>query len=149
MFVPFFLLRPTVTCEFKLNIDVRMNESLNGSYGKTYDAQWIVKEKRPIVVIKMDKQPTEYELLFYTKFKSHPHIIYTFGFVENDLQSIILLQERAPHGNLQVLLENDHFRPSTEVLIEIFLQIIDAMIYITKQNIVHGDLRCANVLVLK
>jgi serine/threonine protein kinase len=126
-----------------------MNESLNGSYGKTYDAQWISKKERSIVLVKTDKQPTEYELLFYTKFKSHPHIIHTFGFVQNDLQSTMLLQERAPHGNLQVLLEKNHFQPSTEVLVEIFLQIIDAMIYVSKENIVHGDLCCANILVFQ
>jgi serine/threonine protein kinase len=107
-----------------------MNESLNGSYGKTYDAPWISKKDRSIVLIKLEKPPTEYELLFYTDFQSHPHIIHTFGFVENNLQSIILLQERPPHGNLQLLLENNQFHPSTEILVQIFLQIIDAMIYI-------------------
>jgi serine/threonine protein kinase len=127
-----------------------MNESLNGSYGKTYDAQWILKEDRPIVLIKLDKPPTKYELLFYTEFHSHnPHIIHTFGFVENNLQSILLLQERASHGNLQILLKNNEFQSSTEILVEIFLQIIEAMIYITQQNLVHGDLRCSNVLVFQ
>jgi serine/threonine protein kinase len=141
--------RPRIPCQFKLNIDVQMNESLNGSYGKTYNAKWISREERPIVLIKMNKPPTEYELLFYTEFKSHSHIVHTFGFVENDLQSIILLQEYAPHGNLQLLLKNNQFQPSTKIVIEIFLQIIDAMIYITEQNIVHGDLQCANVLVFQ
>jgi serine/threonine protein kinase len=126
-----------------------MNELLNGSYDKTYAGEWISKKERPIVLMKMDKQPTEYEILFYTEFKSHRHIVHTFGFVENDLQSTILLQERAPHSNLQLLLQNNQFQPSPKVLIEIFLQIISAMIYITEHNLVHGDLRCANVLVFQ
>jgi serine/threonine protein kinase len=126
-----------------------MKESLNGSYGKTYNAQWISKNDRSIVLIKLDKPPTKSELLFYTEFQSHSHIIYTFGFVENNLQSFILLQERASHGNFQLLLEKNQFQPSIEILIEIFLQIIDAMIYITNQKFVHGDLRCANILVFQ
>ncbi|CAF4127347.1 unnamed protein product [Rotaria sp. Silwood2] len=138
-----------ISYDFTLNIDVAMNKSLDGSYGKVYEGQWLLKQERPIVLIKIDKQITEYEYLFYTEFKSHPHIIHTFGFVENDLQSILLLQERAPYGNLQVLIENHQFQPSTKVLMEIFLQIIDAMIYITQQNIIHGDLCCSNVLVFE
>lgn len=124
-----------------------MKECLNGSYGKTYDAEWLSRIDRPIVLIQLDKLPTDYELLFYTEL--HPHIIPTFGLVENDLQSLILLQERASHGNLQLLLQNNRFQPSTAVLVEIFSQIVEAMIYITKQNLVHGDLRCANVLVFQ
>jgi serine/threonine protein kinase len=126
-----------------------MQETLNGSYGKTYDAQWILQKEPSIVLIKMDKQPTNQEMLFYTGLKSHPHIIHSFGFVENDLQSILLLQECATYGNLQILLEKNLFQPSVKVLVQIFFQIVNAMIFITQQNLVHGDLRCANILVFQ
>lgn len=126
-----------------------MNSPLDGSYGKTYDGRWLSGEDRPIVLTKLDKPPTHSELSFYTKLQS-PYIIHTFGFVENDNpQSYLLLQERAPHGNLQLLLEKNQFQTSLKILIELFLQIINAMIYITEQNLVHGDLRCVNILVFK
>jgi len=126
-----------------------MKECLTGSFDKTFDAQWLSREDRPIVLIKMDKPPTESEYLFYSELMSHSHIIHTFGFVENNLQSLILLQERAPHGNLQLLLRKNQFYPSTNILVEIFSQIIEAMFYITQKGLVHGDLRCANVLVFE
>jgi serine/threonine protein kinase len=87
--------------------------------------------------------------LFYTTFKDHPHLVYTFGFVENDRGSTMILQERAPHGNLQSLLETGQFQPSAKVLVEIFSQIIDTMLDVIGQRLVHGDLRCENILVFE
>ena len=60
-----------------------------------------------------------------------------------------ILQERAPHGNLQSLLESGQFQPSVAVLVEIFQQIIDAMIDIVGHGFVHGDLCCENILVFE
>ncbi len=97
----------------------------------------------------MDGPAAEHEALLYMEFESHPHIIRTYGLVKNDRQTLMLLQERALHGDLQTLLQSGNFQPSAPVLVEIFVQIVDAMIHITKKNIVHGDLRCANVLVFE
>ncbi len=123
---------------------------MNDGYPSIYEAQWISEEeKRPIVLIEKKEEPSFHEKLFYTTFKNHPHIVHTFGFVENDRGSIMILQERAPYGNLQSLLESGQFQPSGRVLIEIFSQIINAMIDIVGEGLVHGDLRCANVLVFE
>jgi serine/threonine protein kinase len=100
-------------------------------------------------LIELTDAPTEYEILFHEKFNNHRHINLTFGFVDNNFGTIMLLQERAPHGHLQELLKNNHFEPSTMVLIAIFVQIIDAMNYIISQGMIHGDLRCSNVLVFQ
>ena len=97
----------------------------------------------------MYQNPTDIEFLFYTKFRIHSHIIHSFGFVGNDLQSLLLLQEHAPYDNLLSLLEHKRFQPSVGVLVQIFLQIVDAMVYITDERYVHGDLRCKNVLVFQ
>jgi serine/threonine protein kinase len=96
----------------------------------------------------MNGETAERECSWYLKFNSHPHIIHTFGFVGNNDRLPMLLQERATQGNLQTLLQGKRFQPSVDDLIEIFLQILDAMIYLAGQGIVHGDLRCANVLVM-
>ena len=122
----------------------------NDSPGRTYEAEWITTDnRRPIVLKKFEKNLTEYELLFYTGRYSHDHLIHNYGFVANDLYSFLLLQQRAPHGNLQVLLKKKQFQPITAVLVRIFMQIVEAMIYINEQQLVHGDLRCANVLVFQ
>ena len=117
--------------------------------GRFYEADWIPKKDPPILLFVIDGPAAEHDALLYMKFSSHSHIIHTFGLVKNDRQSIMLLQERAPNGNLQTLLQSGNFQPLPNVLVEIFLQIVNAMIYVTGQGIIHGDLRCANILVFE
>ena len=97
----------------------------------------------------MDTEPSEYEAMVYTNFDQHRNIVHTFGFVGNNRGLILLLQERAPHGNLQALLQNGTFQPSQHVLITIFIQIVEAMVYVVSKGIVHGNLCCANILVFQ
>jgi serine/threonine protein kinase len=97
----------------------------------------------------MDEEIARHEIPFYLQLSSHAHIIHTFGIIRDNPRWMTLVQERALHGNLQLLLQNKQFQPSGNVLVNIFSQILGAMIYITKQNIVHGDLRCENILVFK
>ena len=141
--------RLSISYEYQLDVDIRMDEVDPGSYGKVFPAQWISREAAPIVLIKMDEHPREYEMLFYTDFRDQPSFVHTFGFVRNDFQSIMLLQEFAPHGNLQELLLRHRFRPDLLVSMTIFSQIIEAMIYLTEQRVVHGDVRCENILVFQ
>lgn len=127
-----------------------MGGLLNDGYPSIYAAEWLYgEEERPIILIETNEEPSVHEKLFYSTFKDHPHIVHTFGFVENDRGSTLILQERAPHGNLQTLLETGRFNPSARVLVAIFSQIIDAMIDIADQNLVHGDLCCKNILVFQ
>lgn len=70
----------------------------------------------------------------------------TFGFVESNAGCVILVQERAL-DDLSERIGRDEFRPSPAVLLEIFLQITEAMICLADNQIVHGDLACRNVLV--
>jgi serine/threonine protein kinase len=132
--------------QYELNVNVKQKRPLNGNF---YKAEWIPRRQPDVILIVMNEETAKREASFYMKFTSHPHIIDTFGFVKNNLGLIMLLQERAPHGNLHTLLQNEEFQPSPKVLVGIFLQIVDAMIYITNEGVVHGDLRCANVLVFQ
>jgi serine/threonine protein kinase len=127
-----------------------MRDLLGGRFSKTYAAKWLSgDEPRQIVLIKMDEEPSEYEALVYTDFNPHANILHTFGFVGNDRGSILLLQERAPHGNLQGLLHSKAFQPSAKVLVTIFLQIVESITYVVSQGIVHGVIRCDNILVFE
>ena len=121
---------------------------MNGARGKFYEAEWIPRNDPPIMLVVLDPPTAEREASFYFQLQHH-HIIDTFGLVKNDQQWVMLVQERASHGDLQSLLSSDAFQPTAEVLKAIFLQIVDAMIYLTTQNIVHGDLCCENILVFQ
>ncbi|CAF3419010.1 unnamed protein product [Rotaria socialis] len=135
--------------KYELDEDIRIQNLLGGQFGKIYEAEWISRKERPIVVIQMNTEPSEYEAMVYTNFDLHRNIVDTFGFVGNDRGLILLLQERAPYGNLQALLQNGTFQPSQNVLITIFTQIVKAMIYVVSKGIVHGNLCCANILVFQ
>ncbi|CAF3891387.1 unnamed protein product, partial [Rotaria magnacalcarata] len=135
--------------EYELGVDIEMPNITDGHFGKIYEAEWISRKEKPIVVIQMDTEPSEYEAMVYTNFTKHRNIVDTLGFVGNARDLVLLLQERAPHGNLKALLQNGRFQPSQNVLITIFIQIVEAMIYVISEGIVHGNLCCANILVFR
>jgi proto-oncogene tyrosine-protein kinase Met len=146
--------------QFILNVDVKKKEGrrpLFQTIGKTiFEAEWLSdKNNRPkIVILKIDGTRAEKEASFYVDLSRHPHIIRTFGFVydknnPNQNKTILLLQEYAPKGSLYEELENRTTAPDEKVLIQIFLQIIEAMIFLAYNHVVHGDLACRNVLVFR
>ena len=138
--------------QFRLNVDVRKTETRPWfvALGKAiYKAEWVGRQGPPIVLIKIDGAKANREALFYVQLSCHPHIVRTFGLVENDQNSVMLAQEYAEKGDLAELLRENDFKPDRNVLIEIFSQIIDAMICLADNKIVHGDLACRNVLVFR
>ncbi|CAF3177279.1 unnamed protein product [Rotaria socialis] len=115
-----------------------------------YEAKWMQKLGPPIVLIKINGTRAKREASFYVQLSCHPHIVRTYGFIDSDSSaSIMLVQEYAPGGDLSKLLRNANFQPTFEVLLEIFWQIVDAMICLADNEIVHGDLACRNVLVFR
>jgi serine/threonine protein kinase len=132
-----------------MNVDVKIGNRLAGKFGKEYyEAEWIPRKDRSILFLIMNDETAKHEVPFYQQCH-HAHIVQTFGLVRNNPRLTTLVQERALHGNLQTLLQNNQFQPSSSVLVKIFLQIIDAMTYLVDQMIIHGDLRCENVLVFQ
>jgi len=137
---------------FKLNVDIKKakRKAIFQAPGKSiYEAEWIVKRGPPVVLLKIEGAKAQREASFYVQLGCHPHIVHTYGMVEHDLNSLMLVQEYATEGDLAELLKGNEFRPSQSVLLEIFLQIIGAMIYLADYGIVHGDLACRNVLVFR
>lgn len=143
-----FLLSSLESYQYELNVNVAQKHSLSGNTGRFWAAEWIPKKNPPVVIMIMDDKAAEKEAPFYLEL-NHTNIIRTFGFVKNDRGLIMLLQEQAMHGNLQTLLQSGKFQPSEKALVKIFSQIIDAMIYIVNNGVIHGDLRCLNVLVFE
>lgn len=127
-----------------------MGQQLYGKFGKKfYQAEWLPKKDPSIILLTFDESRARNEVPFYFQLNSCVHIVHTFGLVKNTLGTTMLVQERASHGNLKSLLRDNRFQPSGNVLVKIFLQIIDAMIYMVDQKVIHGDLCCENVLVFR
>ncbi|CAF4581426.1 unnamed protein product [Rotaria sp. Silwood1] len=136
--------------QYELDVDVKINNQLHDDHGQIfYNAEWVKKNKPLIILIVINTETAEREASFYIELSSHEHIFQTFGLVKNDPRSTMLIQERAPHGNLLKLLQSQQFKLSVTILVTIFSQIVDAMIYIIEQDIIHGDLLCSNVLVFQ
>ena len=133
--------------QFQLNVDIKRHDRLFSAFGKTiYEATWISQSGPPIVLVEIKGARATREAAFYARLNCHPNIVRTFGFVESNADCVILVQERAL-DDLSERFGRDEFRPSPAVLLEIFLQITEAMICLADNHIVHGDLACRNVLV--
>ncbi|CAF1547480.1 unnamed protein product, partial [Rotaria sordida] len=141
--------------KFKMGIDVRRDKrALFQSFGKRiYKADWITQEQRPpVIILQIEGARAQKEASFYVKLSRHSHIVRTYGLVEDvvpSTTSVMLLQEYASEGSLYELLAYQQELPNDKILKEIFIQISDAMTFLTLNQIVHGDLACRNVLVFR
>jgi protein tyrosine kinase 6 len=134
--------------KYQYETDVRKGYQLYGMSGKIiYRGHWISKRPDKIIIVEMNETIAAREALFYLEVKDHKHIIGTIGLIENSSNLIIFIQEFAPHNDLGSVLMNNNLKISPEILREMFIQIADAMSYVARKRIVHGDLGCRNVLV--
>ena len=117
---------------------------------KIYRGKWLVANNQPkIIIIEMTRQIAEREEPFYLEVNGHDHIIRTFGSVDNSSNLSILVQEYAPQGDLADCLMDNQLTFTHSILLQMFVQIADAMSYVASKRIVHGDLGCRNVLVFR
>jgi serine/threonine protein kinase len=145
--------------QFILDVDVRKKKGrpLFQTYGKTiYHAEWLPADPNQpeIILLKIDGARALKEASFYVNLARHPHVVRTFGFVldknnDNENNSIMLMQEYASEGSLNELVRERSTPLDEKILIEMFLQIIDAMIFLAYNHVVHGDLACRNVLIFR
>lgn len=138
--------------QFQLDVDIRKTRTkpLFQGFGKSiYEVEWINRNGPAILLLKIDGTKANREASFYVQLSCHPHIVRTFGLVQCNPGSTMLLQECATHGDLSELFRENGFRPTEQVLWKIFEQICDAMICLADNGIVHGNLACRNVLVFQ
>lgn len=143
--------------QYTLDKDVkkRKGRPMFQTSGKTiYYAEWLPNnDNRPeVVLLKIDGARANKEASFYVDLSRHPHIVRTFGIVhdnDGDKSFVLLLQECASEGNLYELICERKKPLDENILVKIFLQIIDAMTFLASNNVVHGDLACRNVLVFR
>ncbi|CAF1357470.1 unnamed protein product, partial [Didymodactylos carnosus] len=125
------------------------------TFGKSiYEAEWLTNSNGPqIVLLKIDGARAKKDAMFYVELSRHPHIVQTFGLVDDasseNTNSVMLLQEWAPEGNLFEYIQDRSTVLNEIVLCEIFIQIADAMSFLTHNHIIHGDLACRNILVFR
>jgi serine/threonine protein kinase len=137
---------------FRLDIDIRQCEQLPDYilFGKIiYKAKWLEKQGPPIILVKLVGARACQEASFYAELSCHPHIVRTFGLIYSDPTSTLLVQEFTPYNNLSYQLREQEFRPSAEVFLEIFAQIIDALLCLVDNGIVHGNVACRSVLAFR
>jgi serine/threonine protein kinase len=145
--------------KFVLDVDVRKKKGrpLFQTYGKTiYGAEWLSADtKQPeIILLRIESARALKEASFYVNLTRHPHVVRTFGFVldqnnDHEDNAVMLLQEYAPEGSLYELIRERNTPLDETILIEMFLQVIDAMIFLAYNHVVHGDLACRNVLIFR
>jgi serine/threonine protein kinase len=145
--------------QFVLDVDVKKKKGrpLFQTFGKAiYHAEWLpTNSNQPeIILLKIDGARALKEASFYVNLTRHPHVVRTFGFVsdkknDDENNSVMLVQEYATEGSLHELLQERSTTLDEKILMEIFLQIIDAMVFLAYNHIVHGDLACRNVLVFR
>ncbi|CAF2033489.1 unnamed protein product [Rotaria magnacalcarata] len=119
---------------FKFDIDLQKAEgkSICQVPSKTiHRAEWISKPGPDVVLCTIEVATASREASYYVELSSHPQHSY------------------ATKGDLAEVLKENEFQPSQLVLLEIFVQIIDAMVYLVNYGIVHGDLACRNALVFR
>ena len=137
--------------QYQLDVHVRITGQVplfSSSEKIIHEATWINQRGSPIVILQLNGPTAEQEASYYLRFNTHPHIIKTFGRVQNDQNLIMILQERSPKPDLfEILRHEDQFKPTEEVFCTIFKQICEAMIFLLEANIAHGDLACRNILV--
>jgi serine/threonine protein kinase len=139
--------------QYILDVDVKKKAGrpLFQTFGKSiYCAEWLPTNlNRPeIILLKIEGARAKKESSFYVDLSRHPHIVRTYGFVheknddddDDENNAIMLLQEHALMGSLYDLLQERKKAPNENILIEIFLQIIDAMVFLAFNHVVHADL---------
>ena len=143
--------------QFKLGVDIKVKrrQALFHTFGKSiYEAEWLKDDqnKPRIVLMKIDGARAKKEASFYADLTRHPNIVRTFGLVDSaetdeEATAVTLLQEYAPEGNLYEVIQD--IRLDENVFQVMFLQVIESMIFLAYNGVIHGDLACRNVLVFR
>jgi serine/threonine protein kinase len=136
--------------KYQYGIDVQRLRQLYGMSGKIiYNGQWLSERTDQIITVEMNEVITEREAQFYLEVNGHNNIIRTLGYIQNTSNLTIFIQEFAQEGDLADMLMDTKFVITQPILMEMFLQIADAMNYVASKKIIHGDLGCRNVLVFR
>eukprot|EP00002_Diphylleia_rotans_P033899 TRINITY_DN7248_c0_g1_i1.p1 TRINITY_DN7248_c0_g1~~TRINITY_DN7248_c0_g1_i1.p1 ORF type:complete len:1468 (+),score=271.04 TRINITY_DN7248_c0_g1_i1:61-4464(+) len=132
-----------------------------GYHGKTF----CLKEPTPFGELSGDPRATyfptsarEYDEVVLKMFKTeatvlsylghHKYIVSFFGIIANEMTPGLVL-EYAELGNLQNAIRNDFFQDNSTARVRIASQVAEAIEFLHKSDVVHGDIRPENVLLFR
>ena len=116
----------------------------SGAYGKVYKAKWS-KESVVIKVIQADSEEKkqavkcEADLTFRL---SHPNVIKLFGITCVKGKKLGIVMAEAEHGSLSTWIGKIDHRQLTKIA----LGVIDGLIYVHSQKVIHRDIKPQNIL---
>jgi serine/threonine protein kinase len=123
--------------KYQYGIDIKKTRQICGlSDSKIHHGEWLSERTDPVIIKEMNEQIAERQAYYYLEFNDHNNIIRTIGYIENSSNLTIFIQEYAQHGDLLDLLMDNQIKISQSILIEIFTQIADAMVYVASKSIV-------------
>lgn len=113
----------------------------DGSYGRVYRARWnfapvVVKELlEPELTKRFFKEVTVWKTL------ENPHIVKLYG-ANHVADSPFFVSEDCTNGNLV-----DYLNDNRPQLWQLLFQAAVGLLYLHSQNVIHGDLKCNDILV--
>ena len=127
----------------------------SGSYGQVHLCQNIIDNKY-YAIKHMDKMRLKKALKtlsgIYTEIDlqsriSHPNIVQLL-YVYESKNTFDLVMEYAPHGSLfEYIRKNKHL--SEELSFSIFIQVVNAIYFLHRNNLIHRDIKPENLLLFK
>ena len=132
------------TDQYTLNVDVRKKAGrpLFQTFGKTiYYADWLPtnENRSEVILLKIDGARAKRESTFYVDLSRHPHLL------EHTVLSMMITDEESntctEHASLASLYEFLQARrkpPEETIIVQMFLQIIDAMIFLSYNVLFMG-----------
>jgi serine/threonine protein kinase len=136
--------------KYKLDVDVKKTEEI--SYLKTntktfYQAEWIKNNDSKIMLVHLNGENAEKFAEINCQLELHPNIVRTFGRVEHNDTSILLLQEYLPRETFLQLIKHTNQKLSITILDTILYQIASGLAHLANHGIIHGNVTTNNVFI--
>ena len=120
-----------------------------GGFGAVFQAKW--KKKKVAVKVCPGNlvHNLSHEIEVLTSLPPHPHVITFFGVaLSSDAVSTYIVTELAPHGSLYHYLHDKKEDPSPDQSLAWAQQIASGMQHLHSNDVVHRDLKSANILLV-
>jgi len=136
--------------KYKLDVDVKKTEEI--SYLKTntktfYQAEWIKNNDSKIMLVNLTGENAEKIAKINCQLEPHSNIVRTFGRVEHNDSTILLVQEYLPRETLSQLLKHTDQKLSITIFDTILYQIASGLAHLAHHGIIHGNITADNVFI--
>ena len=129
--------------------DIQLGELLGrGTFGAVYQGTWKSKQGKRIAVKKILHTPgtsMPEDVTTLQSLPQHPHIITYYGVAQSE-DAVYIITEFAPNGSIYDRLYEKKEMPTFEQSHDWAWQIAHGIEHLHEHNIIHRDLKSANVL---